>query len=81
MSEEEKINDMTYIRVSYGNIERIKAVGKMGDSLNDVVTMLLDYYEDLHCHDWVNTKSNENQHKERSCGCMKALLHKAANLS
>jgi len=56
---------MTYVKVSCGNIERIKAIGKSGETFNDVVTVLLDYYEDLRRQDWINTQSNENQHKEQ----------------
>jgi len=52
---------MAYIKVSYGNLERMKATGKMEDTFNDVVTMLLDYYEDIHRQDWINPSSNENQ--------------------
>lgn len=61
MSEEKSINGMAYIKVSYGNLERMKATGKMEDTFNDVVTMLLDYYEDIHSQDWINAASNENQ--------------------
>ena len=52
---------MAYIKVSYGNIERIKAVSNKGDTFNDVVAMLLDYYEDLHRQDWINTRAVEKQ--------------------
>jgi hypothetical protein len=65
MSEEKNIDKMTYVKVSCGNIERIKAIGKSGETFNDVVTVLLDYYEDLRRQDWINTQSNENQHKEQ----------------
>jgi hypothetical protein len=68
MSEEKNVDDMVYVLVSYGNIERINAVGKKGETLDNVVTMLLDYYEDLRRQDWVNTKSDENQYKERIRG-------------
>jgi hypothetical protein len=61
MSEEKNIDEMAYIKVSYGNIERIKAVSKKGDTFNDVVAMLLDYYEDLHRQDWINTRAVEKQ--------------------
>ena len=40
-----KLDDTTHRRISYRNIERIKAIGKMGDSINDIITMLLDEYE------------------------------------
>ena len=59
---------MTYVLVSCGNIERIKAVSKKGETFDEVVTMLLDFYEDLRRQDWVNTQSNENQYKEQICG-------------
>jgi hypothetical protein len=65
MSEEKNIDKMTYVLVSCGNIERIKAVSKKGETFDDVVTKLLDYYEDLQREDWVNTHSNENHYKEQ----------------
>jgi hypothetical protein len=52
--------------VSYGNIERIKAIGKKGETFNDVVTKLLDYYEDLQREDWINTTSKGNKSKEQT---------------
>jgi hypothetical protein len=64
MSEEKNIEDMTYVLVSRGNIERMKAIGKAGNPLDDVLTMLLDYYEDLRRQEWVNTNSHENQNNE-----------------
>lgn len=66
LSEGKNIDDMVYVLVSRGNIERMKAIGKMGNTLDDVVTMLLDYYEDLRRQEWINTKSNENQYNELS---------------
>ena len=68
MSEEKSNDEMTYVLVSYGNIERIKAVGKKGETLDGVLTMLLDYYEDLHHQDWVNIKSGWKQQEEQSSG-------------
>jgi hypothetical protein len=65
MSEEKNVDGMVYVLVSCGNIERIKAIGKMGNTFDDIVTMLLDYYEDLRRQDWVNTKSNENLYNEQ----------------
>ena len=65
MSEENNIDKMTYIKVSCGNIERIKAIGKKGKTFNDVVSKLLDYYEDLQREDLTNTQSNENKYKEQ----------------
>ena len=54
----EKFKDkMTYVRVSCGNVERIKAVGKKGETFDEVVTMLLDFYEDLRRQDWINVKN------------------------
>jgi hypothetical protein len=61
MSEEENLYEMLDVRVSYRNIKRIKAIGKIGDTFNDVVTMLLDYYEELHCQDWVNNGAIRNK--------------------
>jgi hypothetical protein len=46
----------------------MKAVGKKGETFDDVVTMLLDFYEDLRRQDWVNKQSNENQYKEQISG-------------
>jgi hypothetical protein len=68
MSKEKCIDKMTYVRVSCGNVERIKAVGKKGETFDDVMTMLLDFYEDLRRQDWVNTQSNESQYKEQISG-------------
>jgi hypothetical protein len=65
MSEEISIDKMTYVLVSCGNVERIKAIGKKGKTFNDVVTKLLDYYEDLQREDWVNTQGNENKYTEQ----------------
>ena len=68
MSEEKNINDMVYVLVSCGNFERMKAIGKIGNTFDDIVTMLLDYYEDLHRQDWVNIKSSWKQQEEQSSG-------------
>ena len=65
MSEEKNIDKMAYVKVSCGNIERIKAIGKKGETFDNVVTKLLDYFEDLQREDWVNTQSNGNQYKEQ----------------
>jgi hypothetical protein len=65
MSEEKNIDKMTYVKVSSGNIERIKAIGKKGKTFNDVVSKLLDYYEDLQREDLTNIQSNENQYQEQ----------------
>jgi hypothetical protein len=42
----------------------MKAIGKAGNPLDDVLTMLLDYYEDLRRQEWVDTNSHENQNNE-----------------
>lgn len=65
MSEEKNIDKMTYILVSCGNVERIKAISKKGEAFDDVVTKLLDYYEDLQREDLINIHSNGNQYKEQ----------------
>ena len=65
MSEEKNIDKMTYVKLSCGNIERIKAIGKKGKTVNDVVTKILDYYEDLLREDLINIQSNENQYDEQ----------------
>ncbi len=56
---------MAYVKVSCGNVERIKAIGKKGETFDNVVTKLLDYYEDLQREDLVNTQSNVNQYKKQ----------------
>ena len=68
MSKEKCIDKMTYVRVSCGNVERIKAGGKKGKTFDEIMTMLLDFYEDLRRQDWINTKSHENQYKEQISG-------------
>jgi hypothetical protein len=71
MSEEKSVDKMAYVKVSHRNIERIKAVGKKGESFDDVVTKLLDYYEDLRrqeCINTKNTKSDANRCKEKISG-------------
>jgi len=65
MSEEKSVDKMVYVRVSHGNIERIKAVGKKGETFDDVITKILDYYEDLRRQEWGNVKSEENQYNEK----------------
>ena len=42
-----------------------KSYGKKGKTVNDVVTKLLDYYEDLQREDLTNIQSNENKYKEQ----------------
>jgi hypothetical protein len=68
MSEEKNMDKMTYVKVSCGNLERIKAIGKKGKTVNDVVTKLLDYYEDLQREDLINIQSNESKYKEQIKG-------------
>ena len=65
MSKEQNMDKMTYVKVSCGNIKRIKAISKKGETFNDVVTKLLDYYEDLQRKDWVNTQNYGNQYKDQ----------------
>lgn len=65
MSKEKCIDKMTYVHVSCGNIERINAISKKGETFDDVVTKLLDYYEDLQREDLINTQSNGNQYKKQ----------------
>ena len=68
MSEEKCVDKMAYVRVSHRNIERIKAVGKKGETFDDVITKILDYYEDLRRQEWVNAKSEENQYNKKISG-------------
>ncbi len=68
MSNEKCIDKMTYVRVSCGNVERIKAIGKKGETFDEIMTMLLDFYKDLRREEWVDTKSHEKQHKEKISG-------------
>lgn len=65
MSDEKNVDGMLCVLVSRENIERMKAIGKMGKTFDDIVTMLLDYYEDLRRQEWVNTKNIENQKNEQ----------------
>ena len=57
---------MTYVRVSCGNVERVKAIGKKGETFDEVVTILLDFYEDLRRQDLTNTESDENKKGNKS---------------
>jgi hypothetical protein len=66
MSDEKNIDKMTYVQVSCGNIERIKAICKKGETFNGVITKMLDFYEDLQREDLVNTQSNGNRFKEQT---------------
>jgi hypothetical protein len=65
MSEDKNTEKMAYVLVSCRNLERIKAIGKKGKTFNDVVTKLLDYYEDLQREDWVNSQNTESKYKEQ----------------
>lgn len=53
---------------TYGNIERIKAVSKNWNTFDDVVTLLLDIYEELQSQDWINTRAGEKQEDEQLSG-------------
>ncbi|MGE5409888.1 MAG: hypothetical protein ACM3MI_02935 [Clostridiales bacterium] len=59
------MDKMTYVKVSCGNLERMKAIGKKGETFDNVVTKLLDYYEDLRREDLINPKSNGNQYRKQ----------------
>ena len=48
MVEAKNPDETTHKRVSYRNIERIENIGKMGDTFNDVLTLILDDYEKKH---------------------------------
>ena len=65
MSKEQNMDKMTYIKVSCGNVERIKAIGKKGEKFDVVVTKLLDFYDDLQREDWFYTPSNRNHYRKQ----------------
>ena len=66
MSEEKSVDKMAYVRVSHRNIERIKAVGKKGETFDDVITKILDYYEDLRRQDVGQcAEQRESQYKKQ----------------
>jgi hypothetical protein len=65
MSKEKNVDSMVHVLVSCENIERMKAIGKVGNTFDDILTMLLDYYEDLRRQEWVNTESNENLYNKQ----------------
>jgi hypothetical protein len=44
----ERTGDSTHKRISYKNVDRIMDIGKMGDSFDDVISRVLDYWEDGH---------------------------------
>ena len=66
MSNEKSKDKMTYVRVSCGNVERVKAIGKKGETFDQVVMMLLDFYEDLRRQDWTNKESDENKSRKQT---------------
>jgi len=65
MSEEQNMDKLTYVKVSCGNVERIKAISKKGETFDNVLTKILVYYEDLRREDLVNTRNNGNQYKKQ----------------
>jgi hypothetical protein len=50
----ERTGDSTHKRISYKNVDRIMDIGKMGDSFDDVISRVLDYWEDGHKNVEVN---------------------------
>ena len=38
---------MTSMRISERNVARLSAIGKYGDSLNDILDRVLDLYEEI----------------------------------
>lgn len=46
MEENINLDKTTLQRVSYRNIKRIDAIGNRGESFNDVLTKVLDFYEE-----------------------------------
>lgn len=49
MSDKEKQNKYgTHRRISNTNIERMDAIGKFKESYNDIITRLLDFWEENH---------------------------------
>lgn len=41
-------SETTHKRVSYKNIERVTRIGKFGESFNDVIGRILDFWESRH---------------------------------
>lgn len=73
MSIEKNIEKVTYVRVSCGNVERIKALAKKGETFDDVLTMLLDFYQDLRRQDLTSTQSNWKQKERKSANECRTL--------
>ena len=48
-------SETTHKRISYKNIDRVKKIGNFGESFNDVIERLLDFWESEH------GKSDEGQ--------------------
>lgn len=48
-------SETTHKRISYKNIDRVKKIGNFGESFNDVIERLLDFWESEH------GKSDEEQ--------------------
>lgn len=46
MEENISLAKTTLQRISYRNIKRINSIGNREDSFNDVLTKVLDFYED-----------------------------------
>jgi hypothetical protein len=59
------LDEFSYFGISKSDAEKRKAIGKKRETLDDVVTKLLDYFEDLQHEDLINTQSNKNQCKEQ----------------
>lgn len=73
MSIEKNIEKMTYVRVSCGNVERIKSLAKQGETFDDVLTTLLDFYQDLRRQDLTSTQSNWKQKERKSANECRTL--------
>jgi len=41
-------SETTHKRISYKNIDRVKKIGNFGESFNDVIERLLDFWESEH---------------------------------
>lgn len=49
-------SETTHKRISYKNIDRVKRIGNFGESFNDVIGRLLDFWESEHENAEVRTK-------------------------
>jgi len=49
-------SETTHKRISYKNIERVKRIGNFGESFNDVIGRLLDFWESEHENTEVRNK-------------------------